>query len=138
MSLQGIVLIDIVGLILILLIVNLLRTQKLHVGYAILWLVATLGLMATVSVPALLALVTRLVGAIFPASALSLLAFVFIFVVLIFYSVKLSALSSRQTELIQSLAIRDLLAREARSDAEAGPTAKGGPATEPSRETDPA
>lgn len=114
MSRHGILLIDAFGLLLIALIVNLLRTGRLHVGYAVLWMVATAGLMLTVSVPPLLGGVTRAVGAIFPASALSLLAFAFIFVVLIYYSVRLSALTSRQTELVQALALRELLDREGR------------------------
>jgi hypothetical protein len=112
MTPQGIILIDIVGLGLIILIVNLVRTHKLHVGYAIIWLLAVLTLMTTISTPPLLALVTRAVGAIFPASALSLLAFVFIILVLIMFSVQLSLLSARQVELAQSQALRELLDRE--------------------------
>jgi len=108
MSTQGIILIDLASAALVLLIVNLVRTQRLYVGYAVMWLAAILGMMLTISVPPLLALITHAVGALFPASALSLLAFVFIFSILIFMSVKLSTLSARQTELIQLLAIREL------------------------------
>ncbi len=112
MSLQGILLIDFVGALLLVLIVNLIRKQRMFVGYGIIWLVATSGLMVMVSVPPLLAVITRAVGALFPASALTLLAFVFIVVVLIFFSVKLTSLSAKQTELIQVLALKDLLSRE--------------------------
>jgi hypothetical protein len=112
MSTQGIILIDIVGLGLIVLILNLLRTHKLHVGYAVIWLLAVLGLMIMISFLPLLALVTKAVGATFPASALSLLAFVFIFLMLIFFSVQLSLLSARQIELAQSQALSELLAQE--------------------------
>ncbi|HEY1409014.1 MAG TPA: DUF2304 domain-containing protein, partial [Promineifilum sp.] len=48
----------------------------------------------------------------YPASALSLLAFVFIFAILIYFSVQLSQIARRQTELIQALAIRGLLDSE--------------------------
>ena len=109
MTAQGIIVIDILGLVLLILILNLVRTGKLHVAYGALWSVSTAALLLTVSVPPLLSLVTRLVGAVFPVSALTLLAFVFIFLVLIFFSVKLSALSTRQVELIQSLGLRELL-----------------------------
>ena len=122
MSTQGIIIIDLVGLGLILLIVNLVRTQKLYVGYAVIWLFATAGLLAIVSVPPVLAFITSAVGAVFPASALTLLAFIFIISLLIFFSVKLTILSERQTELIQSLALKDLMAREAEPD---GPFAAG-------------
>lgn len=52
------------------------------------------------------------VGAIYPASALSLLAFVFILLVLIFFSIQLSMISFRQNELIQYIALKDLLDEE--------------------------
>lgn len=112
MSLQGIIVIDLLGLGFVVLLINLVRTQKLNVSYAIIWLGAVLGLMSLVSVPELLNLLPRLFGAIYPASALSLLGFVFIFLVLIFMSVKLSQLSARQVELIQLLAQKELEARE--------------------------
>jgi hypothetical protein len=112
MSTQGIVLIDIMGLGLIFLTLNLVRTHKLYVGYGVLWSLAVCGMMTIVSLPGLLALVTKAVGALFPASAVSLLAFVFIFVVLIFFSVQISLISSRQVELIQSLALKELLTQE--------------------------
>jgi hypothetical protein len=115
MSTQGIILIDIVGLGLIVLLVNLVRTHKLHVGYGVIWLLAVLGLMITISFLPLMTLVTRTVGATYPASALSLLAFVFIFLMLIFFSVQLSLVSARQIELAQSQAIRELLAQEDQS-----------------------
>lgn len=109
MSIQGIILIDVLGLGFILLILNLIRTRKLHVGYAVVWFLAVTGMMLLVSVPPILELLPRAVGAIFPASALSLLAFVFIFLMLIFFSVQLSVISSRQVALIQALAVRGLL-----------------------------
>jgi hypothetical protein len=109
MSIQGIILIDVLGLGFILLILNLIRTRKLHVGYAVVWFLAVTGMMLLVSVPPILELLPRAVGAIFPASALSLLAFVFIFLMLIFFSVQLSVISSRQVALIQALAVHVLL-----------------------------
>jgi hypothetical protein len=112
MSAQGIIIIDILGLGLILLIINLVRTHRLHVGYAIIWLLSVFSLMIMISIPPLLEFVPKAVGAIFPASALSLLAFVFIFLVLILFSVQLSLISARQIELAQAQALNDLLARE--------------------------
>jgi hypothetical protein len=109
MSIQGIVLIDVLGLGFILLILNLIRTRKLHVGYAVVWFLAVAGMMLLVSIPPILEFLPRAVGAIFPASALSLLAFVFIFLMLIFFSVQLSVISSRQVALIQAMAVRGLL-----------------------------
>jgi hypothetical protein len=115
MSVQGIVLIDLLGLGFILLILNLIRTRRLHVGYAVVWFLAVAVSMLIVSVPPLLGFLPKIVGAVFPASALSLLAFAFIFAVLIFFSVQLSIISARQVELIQALAVNELLAHDRRS-----------------------
>jgi hypothetical protein len=116
MTSQGIIVIDILGLGLIILIINLVRTFRLHVGYAIVWLLSVAGLMAIISIPPLLSFITKALGAIFPVSALSLLAFLFIFLVLISLSVQLSALSARQIELIQTLALNELLTKEEQAE----------------------
>jgi len=115
MSLQGIVLIDLMGFVFILLLINLVRTNKLHVGFAAIWLTAVSALILLRSTPPLLELATRSVGAIYPASALSLMAFVLIFTMLIAFSVQLSAISSKQIEIIQALALRELLEQDRRS-----------------------
>jgi len=112
MTTQGIILIDILGLIFCVLILNLVRTHRLHGTYGLIWLGATLSFMILISIPPLLALVTRLVGARFPASALSLLAFAFLFAMFIFFSVQLSQISARQVQIAQAIAVERLLAEE--------------------------
>jgi hypothetical protein len=111
MSLRGIIFVNILSVGFLLLILNLVRTKKLNISYAVIWFLAVFGLMATVSTPLLMAL-PRLIGAQYPASALSLFAFVLIFLTLIFFSVQLSAISARQVELAQAIAIKGLLAKE--------------------------
>ncbi len=122
MSVQGILLIDLLGLALIILLINLVRRERLYVTYALIWIASVAGLMVIVSIPSLLYGIPALLGAVYPASALSLLGFVFTFVFLIFVSVKLTRLSARQTELIQMLAIKDLEIAESEADAGAGET----------------
>lgn len=112
MSIQGILFIDVLGVGFILLILNLVRTKRLHIAYATIWFLAVVGLMMMVSIPPVLAILPRMMGAIYPASAVSLLAFVFIFLVLIFFSMQLTAISARQVEIIQALALRELLAQD--------------------------
>jgi hypothetical protein len=116
MSTQGIILIDIIGVGLILLTLNLVRTHRLYVGYAVMWALAVAGAMVLISIPPLMAFITVSVGATFPASAVTLLAFVFIFIVLIFLTVELSTISSRQVELAQSLALNELIRKEQHPD----------------------
>jgi hypothetical protein len=112
MNTQGVILIDLIALGFLLLILNLVRRHKLVIGYALLWMTALLGAMALVTITPLRDFTTRVVGAIYPASALSLLAFAFFFVVLIYFSVQLSVMSSRQVQLIQAIAILELKLQE--------------------------
>lgn len=118
MSTQGILLIDFVAFGLILVTLNLLRRHMLTLGYALIWLIALVGLIIIVSIPKFMELVTMLVGAIFPASAISLVAFVFIFVVLIFFSVQISILSKRQVDLVQTIAMLELSIEEHKTERE--------------------
>ena len=118
MSLQGIILLDLFGLFLIGLIINLVRTRKLHPGFAVIWLLALVGMIILVSIPPLLFFVTQVVvGAVFPASALTLLAFVLVFAMLIFFSMQLSIISARQVEMAQKIALYELAEQERKQDA---------------------
>jgi hypothetical protein len=112
MSTYGIIFIDLVGIGMLLLILDLLRTKKLNINYAVIWVLAICAMMAIISVPSFLELLPTIVGAKFEASALSLLAFIFIMLVLIFFSVQLTIISRRQTRLIQSIALQELLMQE--------------------------
>ena len=112
MSNQGVVIIDLLALGFVLWLLNLVRTKRLNVSHAAIWILAVLGMMVLVTVPPFLHGLPQLIGATYPASALSLLAFVFIFAILIYFSVQLSQIARRQTELIQALAIRGLLDSE--------------------------
>jgi len=113
MTLQGTIVIDLMGLALMGLILGALRRQTLYVGYAVIWLLSIAGLMVLVSVPPVLSLVTVAVGALFPVPALSLLAFAFIFMILIYLSVQISLLSVRLTEVARYVARRELESRGA-------------------------
>ena len=119
MSIQGIIFIDIIAFSMIVLILNLVRMRFLTAGYALFWILPLLGGILTLSIPSALEKVTVLVGATFPASAMSLIAFIFIFCLLIFFSVQLSVLSNRQIELTQTIALLDLELREAKQNNEA-------------------
>lgn len=107
MSTQGILLLDLIGVLFILLALNLVRMRRLYVVYGVVWLLAALIMMTIISIPPLLALVTISVGATFPASAMTLLAFVLVFGMLIIFSVQLSTINARQIELAQSIALKE-------------------------------
>jgi hypothetical protein len=118
MTLQGIIIIDIVALLFMAGVLLLLRAGMIYAGYAALWICSTLGVAVLVSVPPLLAAFTSAVGAVFPVSALTLLAFIFIVVVLVLFSIRLTQLHERQTAIIQVLSLRTLSEKESHTSAE--------------------
>ena len=111
MTLQGTIVVDLLGLALVAVILNFVRGQKLYVGFAVIWLLSIGGLMVLVSFPPLLSGLTRAVGALVPVSALSLLAFVFIFLVLIYLSVHLTIMNARLADVARFVATRELESR---------------------------
>ncbi len=114
MTLQGILLLDLFGLFLIILMIHLLRARRLHVFYAAVWLLAAVIMMTILSIPPLLEFVTYAVGARYPASAMSLLAFALIVGMLILFSLQLSKITARQVELAQAIALKELIEQEER------------------------
>lgn len=105
MTLQGILLVNFIGLVLLLWVLNLVRHGRLYVGYGVIFAVAILGSIVLLSVPWLLTAVTHLIGAIFPASALTLLALCFIVLMLLYILTQITIVSNRLSKLVQELAI---------------------------------
>jgi hypothetical protein len=107
MTLQGIIALNLIAIMLIVWVSNLVRKGRLYVGYGIIFIGSTMAVMLLLLSPRLLQLVSKLLGAVFPASALTLLALGFIVVMLIYILSQLTILSNRVTKLMQTLAIRD-------------------------------
>lgn len=105
MTLQGILLVNFIGLVLLLWVLNLVRHGRLYVGYGVIFVVSILGSLVLLSVPWLLTAVTHLIGAIFPASALTLLALCFIVLMLLYILTQITIVSNRLSKLVQELAI---------------------------------
>jgi uncharacterized protein DUF2304 len=106
MTLQGIVVLNLIALALLLWVANLVRRGVLYAGYGVIFILVTLSVMIVLSVPQLLSLLVRLVGAVFPASALTLLALCFIAFMLIYILTQVTVLSNRLATLAQGLAIQ--------------------------------
>ncbi|HLA11538.1 MAG TPA: DUF2304 domain-containing protein [Pyrinomonadaceae bacterium] len=102
---RAVLVLDLMGLFFLIWVLNLVRHNRLYVGYGVIFIAAILGTMVTLSVPQLLLGVTHLVGAIFPASALTLLALCFIVLMLLYVLSQLTLVSNRLAVLIQELAI---------------------------------
>ncbi|GAB4538286.1 MAG: hypothetical protein Kow0063_25940 [Anaerolineae bacterium] len=105
MTSQGVIVLALIGFAYILWIINLVRGGKLHVTYGVLWIFwVTVGVLI-VAIPPVLGWVTTIVGAVFPASALSLLAFGLLFAMQIYLLSQLSVLSRRIALIAQHIAI---------------------------------
>lgn len=102
---RAVLVLNLMGLFFLLWILNLVRHSRLYVGYGVIFIAAIVGTMVTLSIPHLLMGVTHLVGAIFPASALTLLALAFIVLMLLYVLSQLTLVSNRLAVLIQELAI---------------------------------
>jgi len=106
MTTHGTIVLIAVGLTLLVWILDLVRRDRLYVGYGIILLVAIIGSLLLLVVPPLLGWMTRLVGALFPASALTLLALCFIVFMLVYILAQVTVVSNRLALLVQELAIR--------------------------------
>ena len=105
MTVQGILVLNLIAIALLVWIGNLIRRGRLYVGYGVIFIAVMLCVTIVLDVPRLLTLVIKLVGAVFPASALTMLALGFIVFMLIYILAQLTMLSNRLTILVQTLAI---------------------------------
>jgi len=106
MTVQGIIVLILIGLLLVLWLLDLVRRDRLYVGYAVVFILSIVGVMVVLAVPPLLSFVTRLVGAVFPASALTLLALCFIVFMLIYVLTQVTIVSNRLADVVQELAVQ--------------------------------
>jgi hypothetical protein len=114
MTTHGLVVLALLGIALLTWVLNLVRRGRLYVGYGALFIVAIIATMVTLVFPPVLATVSWIVGANLPVSALTLLAWTFIVVVLIYVFTQITVISNRLTTVVQELAIQGAL--EVRDD----------------------
>ncbi len=98
-------------------VIYLLLKRRLNIEYSIIWLFVIVFATFIVSSNKFIMFFTHLIGAKQPASTLSVLSISFIFIVLIYFSMKISIMSTRLKDLIQYVALlekslRDLMSKE--------------------------
>ena len=106
MTVQGLIVLDLIGLVLLAWTLNLVRQNRLYVGYGVIFVLAISNTILILSGPTFLTFGMRVVGAIFPVSALTLLALCFIVSILIYVLTQVTLLSNRLAVLVQELAIK--------------------------------
>ena len=118
MTMAGVVLGVAIGLVLLLWVVNLIRQDRLYVGYGVIFVLGTLAAMTVLIVPPLLDLVTRASVSLLPVPALSIVPLVLFTFLMVYVFAQISILSNRVMRLTQELAMRT-----ARRDGELEPPA---------------
>lgn len=106
MTVQGILVLTLIGLVFLFWILNLVRRDRLYVGYGVMFVLLICAAIVVLAVPSLLAFITNLVGAIFPASALTLIALCFIAFMLVYILTQVTLLSNRVAAVVQQIAIQ--------------------------------
>jgi hypothetical protein len=107
MTLAGIVLGLSIGIVLLLWVVNLIRQDRLYVGYGVIFVFGTLAAMIVLAVPSFLGTVTRASAALLPVAALSIVPLVIFTFLMVYIFAQISILSNRVMRLTQELAIRN-------------------------------
>ena len=124
MTIQGIIVLILIGLALLVWILNLIRRDRLYAGYGIVFIFAIIGVILILAIPKLLITVTHLVGAIFPASALTLLALCFIVFLLVYILTQVTIVSNRLATVVQQLAIQQARESARHTTAQTAPTSE--------------
>jgi len=97
-------------------VIYLLIKKKLNIEYSLIWIFLILIATLFISSNEVILFITKLIGAKQPASTLSFLSISFIFIVLIYFSMKISVISIRLKDLIQYVALLEKRLKEIEKD----------------------
>ncbi len=103
----GIVVSVAIGAGLLLWVVNLIRRDRLYVGYGVIFVIGTLAALVVLLVPALLAAITRASDALLAMPALSIVPLALFTFLMVYVFAQITVLSNRVMRLTQELAIRN-------------------------------
>lgn len=95
----------IVVIALLILIVELVRRKKLREEYSFLWVLTSVVMLILVIWYDVLVWLSKFIGAVVPTSTLFVFSILFIMMILIHYSIKISELTEQMNELVQEIAI---------------------------------
>jgi len=107
MTAGGVLLGAAIGLVLLLWVANLIRHDRLYIGYGVIFVVGTLAAIVVLIVPSLLDAVTRGSIALLPVASLSIVPLALFTFLMVYVFAQITILSNRVTRLTQELAIRN-------------------------------
>lgn len=93
------------ALLLLLLVVDLVRRRRLKEEYSVLWVITALALLVLASWYELLEKITSAIGGVAASSTLFFFGLIFAFLMLLHFSVRVSALERRLTALVQEIGL---------------------------------
>jgi len=96
-----------IGIVLLLWVANLIRHDRLYIGYGVIFVVGTLAATAVLLVPSLLDAVTRGSVALLPVASLSIVPLALFTFLMVYVFAQITILANRVTRLTQELAIRN-------------------------------
>lgn len=121
MTPQGSIIIALLAFVLLVLMLNMLRKRRISEEVSLIWIFAFVAIILLVGVPGLANFLTHLIGAVYPASVLTLLALGFIGAMLVYTSVKISRLTTELRALAQRQVLFEV-ERDARERAKSAAT----------------
>ncbi len=107
-SLQGKMIIILLGIIFITFLFYLLKNRKISETLGLIWLTVSIGMILVVVNNSVLLFTTHLLGAKYPASALTMIGLMFIISLLLYYTFKISILTQDLRALVQQIAIKNM------------------------------
>ena len=116
MTNAGVALGILIGIILMLWVVNLIRRDRLYIGYGVIFVVGILVALAVLIVRPLLESMMAITQALLPTPSLSLIALVIMLFLFVYIFAQITMLSNRVMRLTQELAIRTAVERRRVSD----------------------
>ena len=94
-----------VSIVLLIIIVELVRRRKLKEEYSVLWIITGITIIVLSSWYRLLLFVTKMIGAVLPTSTLFLFSLLFLILISLHFSVKISMLTDKLKDVSQEIAL---------------------------------
>lgn len=107
-SLQGKIIIILLGIIFIVFLFYLLKNRKISDTLGLMWLTVSIGMVLVIVSNSILMFTTHLLGAKYPASALTMIGLLFIISLLLYFTFKISRLTQELRSLVQQIAIKNM------------------------------
>ena len=107
-SIQGKLIILALGIFFIAFIFYLLKNRKISDSLGLIWLLVSIGMIGVVISNRVLLFVTHLLGAKYPASALTMIGLFFILSFLLYFTLKITRLIQDLRDLVQQVAMKNM------------------------------